>query len=183
LPTCVHASSAAGTLVGLLASGSGGGRAARAAAPPDSARSKVVRLRHVGPDLESIQKQRELPPRIHARYPLRPMQVHVPAARVGRMQDRQGDDPGIRYLRRVRPSPQRRRLTKTLNCCLLPYHRLPSVRWHRHDATKQPLHTEWGPTVSRIVETRAAGLQDGVNEARDHGKYQRVDRDIHLDGH
>jgi hypothetical protein len=32
---------------------------------------KVVRLRHAGPGLEPIQEWRELPPRAHARYPLR----------------------------------------------------------------------------------------------------------------
>jgi hypothetical protein len=70
----------------------------------------VVRLRHAGRDLEPIQTQRELPPCAHVRY-MRSLQVHVPAARAGRMQDRQGADPGVSYLRRVHHSRLRRNLT------------------------------------------------------------------------
>jgi hypothetical protein len=101
------------TVVGALAVGATQGTAAPRCAQRagSSEPSNVVRLKHAGRDLEPIQTQRELPPRAHARYPLRPLQVHVPAARAGRMPDRQRRDPWIRYLRRVHHSPHRRNLT------------------------------------------------------------------------
>jgi len=59
-----------------------------------------------GADLGHFEEQSELPTCSHARRALRPLQVHVSAARRGRMQVGSRSDPGVRHLRRVHSSPQ-----------------------------------------------------------------------------
>ena len=49
--------------------------------------------------LEFLEAEGELPARPAGRGSLRPLQVHVPTACVGRVQVGQGADPGISHLR------------------------------------------------------------------------------------
>src|SRR5207249_568586 len=56
-------------------------------------------------DMGSVEEGGQLPARPEARGPVRRLQVHVSSLGPGRVQAGSGIDPGLRHLRRVRPSP------------------------------------------------------------------------------
>ena len=64
-----------------------------------------------GEDLGPLEEKSALPTRSHARCTVRPLQVHVSAARARRVQVGAGIDSRLRHLRRVHCSPQDRRLS------------------------------------------------------------------------
>jgi hypothetical protein len=62
-------------------------------------------------DLGSFEERSALPTRFHAGWAVRPLQVHVSAARVGWVQVGSGTDPRLRHLRRVHSPPNYPRLS------------------------------------------------------------------------